>query len=309
MVYTHTHVKLPEQFTASQDWDAYTPENHGMWNFLYSRQRKLIENRACQEYLDGVDLLGLTPERIPNYAELSDIMFKKTGWRIAVVPCFIPADMFFELLAQRHFPATAWIRSPEQVDYLPEPDMFHDVFGHFPLLVHPTFADYLCEFGKGGVKAMKAGKEELDMLQRLYWYTVEFGLVNTHLGPKIYGAGILSSKGESIYALDENTPHRIRFDLKRVMRTTYRIDEFQKTYFVVDNFLQMFNDTMQNFDPIYAELKKTPTIPWTEIDPKDHVIHRGTVEGQPDDTKVTPEQLMETLNKTRAEREGKKPTV
>jgi phenylalanine-4-hydroxylase len=304
-MYTHTAVTLPPEFTASQDWDAYTPENHGMWNFLYSRQRGLIENRACQEYLDGVDLLGLTPERIPNYGELSAIMYKKTGWRIAVVPCFIPADLFFSLLAQRHFPATAWIRSPQQMDYLPEPDMFHDVFGHFPLLVHPTFADYLCEFGKCGVRAMGLGQAQLDMIQRLYWFTVEFGLVNTHLGPRIYGAGILSSKGESIYALEDKKPHHLRFQLERVMRTTYRIDEYQKTYFVIDSFLQLFNETMQDFKPLYDRVPNMRTIPWNALDTADQVIQTGTVLGEADDTKTDPEALMATLNKTRAEREKK----
>lgn len=306
MSYKHSSVKLPPEFTAEQDWNAYTADDHAVWKLLYTRQNKLIKDLACQEYLDGVELLGLNPEKIPDYDKLNEIMYKKTGWQIAVVPCFIPADLFFELLSKRHFPATAWIRSKDQLDYLPEPDMFHDVFGHFPLLVHPTFADFLQEFGMGGMRAKSLGKTALDAIQRLYWFTVEFGLINSHLGPRIYGAGILSSKSESFYSIHDPKPHRIRFHLERVMRTTYRIDEHQKTYFVIDNFLQLFNDTMRDFTPIYKALETTPTIPWTQIDPADQVIHRGTVESDPDDTHVDPDELMQTLNKTRAEREEKR---
>lgn len=304
MPYTHTDVTLPAEFTDRQDWDAYTAEDHGTWNILYTRQSEIIRKRACKEYWEGSDLLGLSAERIPNYADLSATMKRKTGWQIAVVPCFIPPELFFQLLAQRHFPATAWIRSRAQIDYLPEPDMFHDVFGHMPMLVHPVFADYMQKFGEAGLHAMKQGA--LDEIQRLYWFTVEFGLIASPQGPRIYGSGILSSKGESIYSLEDPAPHHIRFNLERVMRTTYRIDEFQKTYFVIDSFDQLFKDCQRDFSPIYKAAETTPTIPWTEIDPADQVLQRGTVEGEPDRTHEDPAELMEKLNKTRAEREKKK---
>ncbi|MGE0251814.1 MAG: phenylalanine 4-monooxygenase [Dongiaceae bacterium] len=303
MAYTHTAVKTPEQFTAAQDWNAYTEDDHGVWKFLYERQTKLVAMRACAEYLDGVKQLQLSPDRLPDYRRLNDFMYKSTGWQIAVVPCFIPPELFFELLAKRHFPATAWIRSKDNLDYLPEPDMFHDVFGHMPMLMDPVYSDYVHEYGKAAVREVASG--HMAELQRIYWFTIEFGLINSATGPKIYGSGILSSKGESVYCLDDPTSHQIRFNLKRVMRTTYRIDEYQKTYFVIDSFKQLFDDTMADFKPIYAELKNKPTIPWTEIDKDDEIIRRGTCEGEPDTTQEDPTLLMERLNQTRKEREKK----
>ncbi|MCY1349714.1 phenylalanine-4-hydroxylase [compost metagenome] len=188
--------------------------------------------------------------------------------------------LYFEHLANRRFPASWWMRKPEQLDYLQEPDCFHDVFGHVPLLINPVFADYMEAYGKGGLKA--AGMGALDMLSRLYWYTVEFGLIRTGQGLRIYGAGILSSQGESIYSLDSASPNRIGFDVRRIMRTRYRIDTFQKTYFVIDSFEQLFDATRPDFAPLYQELRAQPTLGAGDVVPGDQVINAGTREGWAD---------------------------
>ncbi len=166
-------------------------------------------------------------DRVPEFDQLNETLMRATGWQVVAVPGLVPDEVFFEHLANRRFPASWWMRKPEQLDYLQEPDCFHDVFGHVPLLINPIFADYMEAYGKGGLKAAKLGA--LDMLARLYWYTVEFGLIQTPAGLRIFGAGILSSQGESIYSLDSDSPNRIGFDLHRIMRTRYRIDTFQKT--------------------------------------------------------------------------------
>jgi phenylalanine-4-hydroxylase len=266
---------LPAEFTATQDWDGYTPDDHGTWEILYNRQMDLLQSRACPEYLTGVRTLAFDAKTIPDYRILNEILMQKTGWQIAVVPCFIPANLFFALLAERQFPATAWIRRRDQLDYLPEPDMFHDVIGHMPMLTDPIFADYMQEFGKAGLHAEAVGM--LDAIQRLYWFTVEFGLVQTKSGIKIYGSGILSSMGESIYALESPKPHRLRFDMGRVMRTTYHIDAFQKTYFVIDSFGQLLDACRRDFAPLYQSLPGLPTVHWDRLLPGDDVLHRGTV--------------------------------
>ncbi|HEY1261023.1 MAG TPA: phenylalanine 4-monooxygenase, partial [Stellaceae bacterium] len=189
---------------------------------------------------------------------LSEVLDRATGWRIVAVPGLVPDDVFFAHLAARRFPATCFIRRRDQLDYLQEPDVFHDICGHVPLLMNPVFADYMQAYGEGGLKA--SGLGHLPHLARLYWYTVEFGLIATLQGLRIYGSGILSSAGESVYALDDPRPHRIGFDLRRVMRTSYRIDRYQATYFVIDDFEQLFAATRPDFAPIYHEIAALPDI-------------------------------------------------
>ncbi len=247
-----------DDFTIDQDWSAYTGEDHAIWRALFERQSKLLPGRACAEYLAGLQDLGVAAEGIPDFARLSDIMERATGWRIVAVPGLVPDDVFFAHLAARRFPATNWIRSPAQMDYLQEPDVFHDVFGHVPILMNPVFADYLQAYGRGGLKALSLGA--LPKLARLYWYTVEFGLIATPEGLRIYGAGIVSSHGESVYSLESPKPKRIAFDLLRIMRTQYRIDAFQDAYFVIENFDQLFDATGPDFTPYYARLKSMPDI-------------------------------------------------
>lgn len=262
-------------YTCEQHPENYTEDDHAIWRELFNRQSKLLVNRACQEYLESLPKLGVTAEGIPDFRRMSDILEKATGWSIVTVPGLIPGPVFHGHLSQRRFPVTYWIRSREQIDYLAEPDIFHDLFGHIPLLMNPIFADYMQEFGKGGVKAFEL--DAIQYLERLYWYTVEFGLIQTSDGLRIYGSGIVSSKTESIYCLEDQRPHRIGFDLKRIMRTHYRYDKLQESYFVIRDFEQLFEATRPDFAPIYKEVHALGDLEPYQLLPDDHVHHRGTV--------------------------------
>ena len=244
--------------TIEQAWESYTTEEHGRWRALFARQAALLQKRATPEFLAGLSKLGVAADGIPDFRRLNDVFDRTTGWRIVAVPGLVPDDVFFDHLANRRFVATCFIRSPEQMDYIAEPDVFHDIYGHVPMLVHPVFADYMQAYGRGGLKALRLGS--LPQLARLYWYTVEFGLIRCPDGLRIYGSGIVSSKTESIYCLEDPRPNRIAFDLKRIMRTDYQIDRFQDTYFVIDNFEQLFEATRPDFTPIYRELAALPDI-------------------------------------------------
>ena len=259
-----------DDFVINQGWADYTGQDHATWRTLFERQSALLPGRACAEYLEGLRALGVAADGIPDFERLSDIMERATGWRIVAVPGLVPDDVFFRHLAGRRFPATNWIRRPEQMDYLQEPDVFHDVFGHVPILMNPVFADYLQAYGRGGLKALRLGA--LPNLARLYWYTVEFGLIATDEGLRIYGSGIVSSHGETIYCLDSPTPKRIAFDLMRIMRTNYRIDDYQECYFVIDNFEQLFDATRPDFTPYYKKLGAMSEIAPGEIVPGDRLI-------------------------------------
>jgi len=239
-------------FTIDQCWDEYTTDEHTVWDLLYQRQIEILQERAAPEFLDGLTRLELSRTGIPNLDRLNQALKALTGWTVVMVPHLVPDEVFFEHLANRRFPAGRFLRKRSQLDYLKEPDVFHDIFGHVPMLAHPVFADYMQAYGQGGLRAAKLG--QLKNLARLYWYTVEFGLINTPKGLRIYGAGIVSSAGESRYALDDHTPNRIGFDLLRLMRTEYEIDDYQKTYFVIESYDQLFAATQQDFAPLYAEL-------------------------------------------------------
>src|SRR6266436_4577702 len=243
-------------FAIEQNWQAYSEEEHAIWRLLFERQQRLLVGRACREYLDGLRGLGVAADGIPDFRGLSDILDRSTGWRIVAVPGLVPDDVFFAHLARRRFPSTCFIRRRDQLDYIQEPDVFHDICGHVPLLINPVFADYLQAYGEGGLKALGLG--HLQHLARLYWYTVEFGLIATQEGLRIYGSGILSSAGESVYSLDDPHPHRLGFDLRRVMRTQYHIDRYQESYFVIDDFKQLFAATRADFAPIYREIAVLP---------------------------------------------------
>jgi len=262
-----------------QPWADYTPGEHAVWDTLFKRQRELLPGRACREFLDGVERFGLGAGGIPKFSDLNKVLAKATGWELVGVEGLLPDNVFFDHLAHRRFPVTWWIRKPDQLDYLSEPDLFHDLFGHVPLLLNPVFADYMQAYGRGGMKAFAIGPEALVNLTRLYWYTVEFGLIHTDEGMRIYGAGIVSSKGESIYCLDSPAPNRIGFNLERVMNTRYRIDTYQQTYFVIDSFAQLFAATRPDFTPIYAKLAAQPARAARSVLPDDHVFTRGTGEG------------------------------
>jgi phenylalanine-4-hydroxylase len=278
---THVLDRPPEgasaDWTIPQNWQAYTAEEHATWDTLFARQAKMLPGRASQAFLKGLDVLRLSESGIPNFEELSERLMKLTGWQVVAVPGLVPDDVFFDHMANRRFVAGNFIRRPDQLDYLQEPDVFHDVFGHVPMLADPVFADYLEAYGRGGVRAMELGA--LKQLGRLYWYTVEFGLVQEAEGLRIYGAGIVSSSAESRFALDDPSPNRIGFDLKRVMRTEYRIDDFQQNYFVIPSFDELLRVTIEtDFAPLYEEILPLPDIPVAEIIPGDDVITRGTQE-------------------------------
>ena len=262
-----------------QPWDSYTPTDHAVWRTLFRRQRDILAGRACAEFLASQDQMGIGENNIPKFSDLNQQLQARTGWQLVGVEGLLPELSFFEHLANRRFPVTWWIRKPEQLDYLSEPDLFHDLFGHVPLLINPMFADYMQAYGQGGVKAHGIGPEALAELTRLYWYTVEFGLIDTADGLRIYGSGIVSSSGESRHCLESTAPNRLGFDLLRVMRTRYRIDSFQKTYFVIDSFEQLFEATRPDFQPYYQQLAAQPTIPAGEVLASDAVFQRGTGAG------------------------------
>ncbi len=262
-----------------QPWAAYNADDHGVWETLFERQREILVGRASDEFLRTQAAMGMTPDRIPKFDDLNRMLRKATGWELIGVEGLLPELVFFEHLANRRFPVTWWIRKRDQLDYLSEPDLFHDLFGHVPLLMNPVFADYMAAYGRGGVKAHAIGPEALVNLTRLYWYTVEFGLIRQPDGLRIYGSGIVSSKGESIHCLESPAPNRIGFDLERIMRTRYRIDTYQKTYFVIDSYEQLMEATRPDFTPLYAKLAQQPSFPAGSVQPGDVVYHRGTGEG------------------------------
>ena len=269
-----------------QPWDSYTATDHEVWRTLFRRQRELLQGRACREFLESQDAMGISESGIPKFSDLNAKLLQTSGWTLIGVQGLLPELDFFEHLANRRFPVTWWIRTPEQLDYLSEPDLFHDLFGHVPLLLNPVFADYMQAYGLGGVKAHGIGADALAQLTRLYWYTVEFGLIDTPEGLRIYGSGIVSSGGESVHCLESPAPNRLGFNLLRVMRTRYRIDSYQKTYFVIRGFDELFDATRPDFRPYYEQLASAPTFPAGAVRDDDRVYHRGTGEGWAQDGDV-----------------------
>lgn len=265
---------LETDFTIDQDWDSYTALEHDTWRRLYARQSALLPGRACREFLDGLTKLNLNDGGIPDFRQLNEGLQKLTGWEVVAVPDLVPDAAFFKLLAARKFPAGRFMRKPEEMDYLSEPDVFHDVFGHVPMLAHPVFADYMEAYGKGGLRSLEF--DALHHLARLYWYTVEFGLMQSEDGLRIYGAGILSSRTESVFCMDSDSPNRIKFDLQRVMQTDYRIDDFQQTYFVIESFDQLLAESYREFQPIYQALEGAKTHEPPVVRERDVVLNRGT---------------------------------
>jgi phenylalanine-4-hydroxylase len=244
-------------YICAQNYAAYTEQDHDTYRRLYERQAALVPGRACDEFIAALPFLG-AKDRIPHFDEINERMYKATGWQIVTVPGLIPEVPFFTLLANRKFPVTDWIRKPQEFDYIVEPDVFHDLFGHVPLLFDPVFADHMQEYGKGGLKAHRL--DACELLSRLYWYTIEFGLIRQKDGMRAYGAGILSSPGELQYAVESAEPQRLPLDVERVMRTRYKIDSYQQTYFVIDSFQELFDKTHPDFTPIYERVKALPEI-------------------------------------------------
>jgi phenylalanine-4-hydroxylase len=268
------HGAAPD-WTVPQRWSDYTAQEHAVWDTLFARQANMLPDRVVPEFMDGLNILRMSKPGIPDFKELSERLMAATGWRVVAVSGLVPDEVFFDHLANRRFVAGRFIRTPDQLDYLQEPDVFHDVFGHVPLLTQPVFADYMQAYGEGGLRA--AGKGVLDHLARLYWYTVEFGLIRTGNDLKLYGAGIVSSYGESLFALDDPSPNRIGFDLERVMRTRYKIDDYQQSYFVLDSFEKLLADTLDtDFGPVYAALEAQSELATDAVLPEDTLFTLGS---------------------------------
>ena len=261
-------------WTIDQGWHNYTPQEHAVWKTLFERQSKLLPGRACDEFVRGMQDLPIGPDQIPNFEQLSETLSQRTGWQIVAVPGLVPDDVFFEHLAHRRFPAGHFIRKPHELDYLEEPDVFHDVFGHVPMLMNPAIADYIQAYGEGGLRAKRLGV--LEKLARVYWYTVEFGLVKQPDGLRVYGAGIASSATETVFSVEDDSPNRVAFDLERVMRTNYRIDDFQESYFVLDNLNDLLKLARIDFAPLYERVAGASDFESGDILPSDTVLTRGS---------------------------------
>jgi phenylalanine-4-hydroxylase len=263
-------------FSINQDWRRYTAAEHDRWDRLFKRSVASLRNRACDQFVAMVEKLKLSESGIPDMEKLSERLAKLTGWRVVPVIELVPDNIFFNHLANRRFPAGAFIRPEAEMDYLQEPDVFHDIFGHVPLLANPVYADFMQAYGQGGNRALALGR--LANLARLYWYTIEFGLIRTDAGLRIFGAGIMSSVGESVFALESDSPNRIAFNLERVMRTTYMIDDFQQIYFAVDSFEKLLQECYQDFGPLYERMKTASDIAPGQLIEGDEVISRGTLD-------------------------------
>ena len=261
-------------WTIPQDWEAYTAVEHQTWDTLYARQMTILPGRAADAFMNGLKALDLNTGGIPDFSVMNPKLQALTGWTVVCVPGLVPDAVFFDHLANKRFPSGQFIRKPDQLDYLQEPDIFHDVFGHVPMLTDPDFAAYMQAYGQGGQRAASLGM--LAHLARLYWYTVEFGLMETAEGLRIYGAGIVSSATESVFAVEDPSPNRIGFDLERVMRTLYRIDDFQQVYFVIPSIEALKDETLKDFAPVYERLKGTTDIAIDAVLPTDRVFTRGT---------------------------------
>jgi phenylalanine-4-hydroxylase len=250
-------------WTIPQCWERFTDDEHAVWDLLFARQQRQLAGRAIGAFERGLDVLRLSHPGIPHLEELNQRLFARTGWTVVSVPGLIPDDIFFEHLSHRRFPAGNFIRARHHLDYLEEPDVFHDVFGHVPLLADPAAADFMQALGERGVEAI--GHGALHRLARVYWYTVEFGLAREAGELRIYGAGIVSSFGETAFSLESPEPKRHAFDLKKVLRTTYRTDHFQQAYFVIDSFEELLEHLLEaDFPALYRELEGLPDLSPTE---------------------------------------------
>lgn len=270
---TATGSNDPRDYIRDQGFESYTEIDHSTWRILAKRQRDILKGRIADQFLEGLDRLGIGEEGIPDFRVMNQRLRAATGWEVVAVPGLIPDLAFFRLLADRKFPAGFWIRKPEQIDYIEEPDIFHDVFGHVPLIMQPIYADYLEAYGKAGLVAAEHGA--LRQLARLYWYTVEFGLAQTPEGLRIVGAGIASSPGETIFSLESPSPNRVGFDLGRVMRTLYRIDDYQETYFVLDGVEAWPSLDLDRLIPLWKGLEGQGEIEPGELQPEDRILTRG----------------------------------
>jgi phenylalanine-4-hydroxylase len=256
----------------------YSADDHAIWDDLFARQMEVLPGRAASAFMTGLEKLDLSRGGVPEFERLSSELGALTGWSVVPVPMLIPDHVFFWHLANRRFPAGNFIRTRETFDYIQEPDVFHDVFGHVPMLTDPTFADYMQEYGRAGWKAMRYNR--LKALGALYWYTVEFGLIEEAPGDiRAYGAGILSGPTEAKFAVEAQSPNRIMLNVDRVMRTDYVISDLQPTYFVIESFKNLFRQTVErDFDRLYRNLAPAFKYANSAVIDVDYVVHRGTQE-------------------------------
>lgn len=260
-------------WTIDQGWSSYTEAEHATWKTLFNRQAQLLPGRACAEFVQGMSALPLSSEGIPDFHRLNDVLMPRTGWQVVAVPGLVPDEVFFDHLAHRRFPTGNFIRKPHELDYLEEPDVFHDLFGHVPMLMNPAMADFIQAYGQGGLRARQLG--HLERLARVYWYTVEFGLVRENAGLRLYGAGIASSFSETRFCLESPSPNRLAFRLDRVMRTRYRIDDFQETYFAIRDLDELLDFMRVDFAPLYEQAAQLNELQPGDILASDEVIERG----------------------------------
>ena len=250
--------EVPADFVVDQRYQHYTAADHDTWSRLHRRQFELLRGRVCDEFFAGLSALGIAADGIPDFRQINRVLKAATGWEVVAVPGLVPDRVFFTHLAERRFPAGFWIRRPEEFDYIEEPDVFHDVFGHVPLLMNRSYADFVAAYGAAGLRY--ADPEDLARLARLYWYSVEFGLIETEAGLRIFGAGIASSPGETVFSLESAEPNRIRLDPVRVMRTRYKIDDFQQTYFVLPGFEAMPDLATGPLEAAMAQARALPEL-------------------------------------------------
>ena len=275
MAAMHVYPTPPEgaaaDWTVPQDWTRFIPADHAVWDRLIERQSAAVDGLACDAFRSGLDLLRLSRPGIPDLAELNPRLRAATGWEIVAVPGVIPNEPFFRHLSERRFPAANFLRPETSLDYSEEPDLFHDLFGHLPMLADPRFADFLVAYGQAGLRAEGLGA--VDLLGRLYLHTVEFGLVREHGTLRVFGAGLLSSYSEAVHALTSPEARRIAFDLPRVMQSGYLFDRFQPTYFVIDSFADLLEATAEtDFAPIYARLRDLPPLAPDAVCPGDRLV-------------------------------------
>ncbi len=266
------NAKSANECIVPQNWERYSAEDHGTWRQLFERQQRTLAGHVCQEYLDGLAALGIGPEGVPDFARMNARLKPLTGWEVVAVPGLVASQPFFEMLASRRFPAGTFIRTPAQLDYLEEPDVFHDVYGHVPLLALPAYADYMQEYGRVGLAAIQ--RKAVKFLARLNWYTIEFGLIRKPEGIRMYGAGIASSFGEAKYVAEDPSAHHLAFDFERVLRTGYYIDDFQASYFVIERFEDLFALLKRpDLEALFEAVRAQPPVTPFEILPTD-VVHR-----------------------------------
>ena len=266
-----------EECIIEQNWGAYSAADHNTWKTLYNRQLETLKARVCEEYLEGLKTLHLVAETVPDFAQMNKHLRAATGWEVLAVPGLIASKPFFSMLANRQFPAGTFIRTPEQLDYLEEPDIFHDVFGHIPLLSNPAYANYMQEYGRAGLAALE--HKGIKFLARLNWYTIEFGLIKNNGEVKAYGAGIMSSYGEAKYLFNDPSANWLQFDIDRVLRTGYYIDDLQASYFTIDSFESLFKQCIERpFIPLYEKFRAMPALTPFEIVEGDTVLRKGTGE-------------------------------